>query len=253
MTVSPSMPAAPALHPASARRSMRVRLSLWLTLLIATLALLPFDQTVSTWASSLEVPHDIDQELRFVQQFGQIGSLVIVAVLVWMLQTGPIRRSLLDLGLSILVVVGVGLLLKTLFGRVRPAFGTADQFFGVGRGEDAAALTWPSRTSFPSSHTAAAVVLATWLWYVFPRIRWVGVVLAILVGIARVRFDAHWPSDVTAGALLATVATSIIVRRQIGTWTLDVLWKSLVDRNARACWPDVRAAIEERQPRGDQG
>lgn len=248
MAAPPTTSAPPALDRLLDQRSLLLRVALWGALLLATIVLLPFDDAISNWTRSLDVPHDVDQELRSIQQFGQIGSLVLVAVLVWMLQPPVIRRSMLDLGLSILIAIGIAYILKTLIGRGRPAFGPSDQFFGPWATEAQSGLTRTGRAAMPSSHTAAAVVLATWLWYVFPRIRWLGVVLAILVGLSRVRFGAHWPSDVTAGALLATVVTSIVVRRQLGTRLLDVIWRTVVDRHATPCWPQVRDAIRARQP-----
>lgn len=62
--------------------------------------------------------------------------------------------------------------------------------------------------SFPSSHAANHLALATFLWGVMPllaRRRSVKVLLfawAISIGIAQIYVGVHYPSDVLAGALL---------------------------------------------------
>jgi membrane-associated phospholipid phosphatase len=64
---------------------------------------------------------------------------------------------------------------------------------------------------FPSGHAAVAFALAiiAWLWF-GPRIRWVFLALAILVGVARVFVGAHLPLDVVGGAGLGTAVGALV-------------------------------------------
>jgi len=70
--------------------------------------------------------------------------------------------------------------------------------------------------SMPSAHTAYAVVMAVFLGSVYPRIAWLMWLLAALVGVARVLFAAHYPTDVAAGAAIGAAASLAAVRSQLG-------------------------------------
>ncbi|MEK6259292.1 MAG: phosphatase PAP2 family protein [Planctomycetota bacterium] len=65
--------------------------------------------------------------------------------------------------------------------------------------------------SFPSSHTVTAVGLAVVLAAWYPRGRWLFATLAVLVGMNRLQFQAHFPSDVFAGAALGWLVGSCCV------------------------------------------
>jgi membrane-associated phospholipid phosphatase len=231
-------------RPSFGRPLARVPWMLLGCLVVASIAIEPFDGWLTARWRGLELPGDVDQELRFLQQFGQIGSLVLVAILVCCLQRPAIRRTLLDLGLAVLIGTLIANLLKTEVGRLRPAFGDADAFLGQWWTRANNDYTWTQRASMPSSHTVAAAVLATWMWIVCPRLRVLGVVLATLVGIARVRVGAHWPTDVLLGGALGVFCGSVVIGRLWSTRLLDVIWRRMVDRDALPASPDVRAAVE---------
>lgn len=62
---------------------------------------------------------------------------------------------------------------------------------------------------FPSDHTLAAMVAAA---VIFVYRRWWGIllgVLAILVGVARVYADLHYPVDIIGSIVIAVIATFI--------------------------------------------
>jgi undecaprenyl-diphosphatase len=67
-------------------------------------------------------------------------------------------------------------------------------------------LVWlpksPDEGSFPSGHTALAFGLATTIWLHERKIGWVYLVLALIVGAARVLANVHYPIDILGGALL---------------------------------------------------
>lgn len=220
----------------------------WLVtmLVVAGACILPFDAAITTAWSGLDLPGDVDQELRSLQQFGQFGSLVLVAIVVCLLDRPAFRRTLLDLGLAMLIGILIANLLKSGIGRVRPAFGEADAFLGPWWTRGDGELAWSQRASMPSSHTMAAAILATWMWTVVPRVRWLGVVLCTIVGAARVRFGAHWPSDVLFGAALGVLSGTVVIGRLWGTRLLDAFWKRFVDRDASPAWPEVAAAVRGR-------
>ena len=70
--------------------------------------------------------------------------------------------------------------------------------------------------AFPSGHATSAFALAAVLSHYYPRGRGVFMILACLVGTARVVRGSHWITDVVAGALLGAL---------IGVWVTAVTWE----------------------------
>ncbi len=68
--------------------------------------------------------------------------------------------------------------------------------------------------SFPSGHTTAIAAAAGALWCLWPKLRWLGVLLALAVGIGLLAADYHWLSDIMAGAIVGV--TTGVVAAKIG-------------------------------------
>lgn len=217
----------------------------WLLLVSVPILLMPFDPAISEWFGSLHLPGDVEKDMDAFQQFGQFGSLVLILVLICLLEPPAIRRTLLDLALAVLVAVGCALILKTLFGRVRPYVEAPTPFLGAG---ESAQTEWNQRASMPSSHATAAAVLAVYLAWIRPRIALLAIILATLVAIWRVRVQAHFASDVAAGLLLGALIAGPIIRRHWGVRLLDWTWRRWVDTTASPAHPAVDEMVQSRQP-----
>lgn len=175
--------------------------------------------------ASLPIGGDIRRELEALQQFGQGGMTVLVALAIWLLDP-PNRRRLLDwLGaVGAAAVLSFGL--KMLLGRPRPVLDEPDLLLGpLGMHplptDDGPVVThawafWQEGAeklwSMPSSHTVYAVVAAATLAGWYPRLRWLMVVMVGLVGCSRVAFGAHYPSDVAAGVAVGLMAVGFARR-----------------------------------------
>lgn len=75
---------------------------------------------------------------------------------------------------------------------------------------------WRGRGSFPSGHMIAAMAIATTFADRYPNPRWhrwVAFGLAALVGFSRITTQAHFPSDVFAGAVLGYSITHFVALR----------------------------------------
>jgi membrane-associated phospholipid phosphatase len=93
---------------------------------------------------------------------------------------------------------------KFVVGRARPNTGEGPGHFDP----------FSSDASFPSGHTTQAFAVASVVAAHEARL-WVSVVsygLAGSVGFARIHEDAHWASDVLAGAILGTVVGNAVVK-----------------------------------------
>jgi membrane-associated phospholipid phosphatase len=111
-------------------------------------------------------------------------------------------------------------LVKGIAGRARPYNVSSESAydFELGRG-------FPHRepfSSFPSGHSTGSFAFASSITVEAAR-RWprhaklVGALAyggAFLDGVSRVSRDMHWPSDVSAGALLGTVSGILVTRHQ---------------------------------------
>ncbi|MEM7513055.1 MAG: phosphatase PAP2 family protein, partial [Bacteroidota bacterium] len=115
--------------------------------------------------------------------------------------------------ISLILVSLVVALLKNLFfsawERPLTVFENGPDFFFTG-------LKELRNNSFPSGHSAAAVILSVWLAWIGAEKRWQQVLWAI-VGIAvcysRVYIGVHFPADILVGSILA-----------IAVFVITLLW-----------------------------
>jgi len=63
--------------------------------------------------------------------------------------------------------------------------------------------------SFPSNHAASATAIAFGCMYICPPLGIAVLCLAIITALSRVFTGAHYPSDVLAGFLLATIISAV--------------------------------------------
>ncbi|MFI5246582.1 MAG: phosphatase PAP2 family protein, partial [Gemmatimonadales bacterium] len=101
--------------------------------------------------------------------------------------------------LSISLIAGQGV--KRLVVRTRP----------TERVRCSAHVRVPDRFSFPSGHAAASMSIAFIHAATFHSLGWPLLVVAMLIGVSRVRLGVHYPGDVVVGQLIA-IATGVAVR-----------------------------------------
>jgi undecaprenyl-diphosphatase len=138
---------------------------------------------------------DIKRETQWFAQYGQSACTPVAILLVSRLDPYGWRMAV-PLGLAVLFTAIAVLVLKRLIGRVRPGREPAGRFLGPTIKHES------YRESFPSSHTACAVALSTMLARAYPQGALTFWVLAAICGVLRYLLDAHWPSDIVAGALV---------------------------------------------------
>lgn len=211
--------------------TLRPRLWLWPLLASILLAFLlqPLDASLNHSLSTLNLPGDFRRELNTLQQFGQGASFIIVGLVIFLLD--PARRHrLLDLALLAAILGAACTLAKGLVGRPRPLLDDPNTFLGPfglypleRNGQVFLAHAWDTSKpissdlwSMPSSHTAFAVAFSVFLVHLYPRLIWLCVPMAALVGFARTVLDAHWPTDVIVGAGLGWAVGLLVIHRSWG-------------------------------------
>lgn len=217
--------AAPIRWSADPARRWWARPALWA--ILAFLLLFPLDGPIMALVQRFPPGGDIRQELAAWQQFGAIGSLLFVALLIRLLDPARTRR-LLDLAAAAASAWFLCQFLKIAIGRPRPQFDdpgiilTPFGAYPLGKeiGIRHAWEFWAGIStklwSMPSSHTAAAAALAVFLTALYPRLRALSITMVCIVGAARVIFKDHWPSDIAVGAAVGMIAARAAVRAHWG-------------------------------------
>lgn len=166
---------------------------LWLALVAVVLAT---DQPVEAYwdrlAGNVAVADGLAVFLTLVVNFHFIGlGLLLLTMLDKRLNWSFMRWStMLMLGQAALCST-----LKQLFGRLRPdAAAEATIFYGPSMAD----LSF----SFPSGHATASWTMAGILSTYYPRWKWLFMIAALAICLARIQLDRHFPSDTLAGGLL---------------------------------------------------
>ena len=134
----------------------------------------------------------VDRWLRRLSTFADHGKLWLLIGGVLGLQHGMLRRAAVrGIGSMAFSSALVNVVLKRLFGRVRPDLANVHT--------DRALRRAPHTLSFPSGHSASAAAFATGVALESPVAGALIAPLALGVGYSRVHVGVHYPGDVAAG------------------------------------------------------
>jgi len=203
---------------------------------IAALCLLCLELAGLQTGLSTTMRGDIERETRFLAQYGQFSCVAMIVTAIWLLD--PIKRRAIPFLIAVvLLATGAATMVKHLSGRVRPHHEHAGMFLGPN------ASLRSSQASFPSGHTTSAFALSGVLVGLYPRGRSLFWTLAGLCGALRWIADAHWISDVLAGAALGLITVELC--NALIRW-----WTSRHSLAASSGWTDASSALSiESQPR----
>lgn len=167
-----------------------------------------------------------------------LTAAATITVALW-LRTHDLRRSGLPL-LAVLIADGIGALTKILVARPRPT---------------GAEIGLLEHYSFPSGHTVSATALAAALFLLWRsnetrRRPGIGVAIVaaitIVVAVGRLVVDAHWATDVIAGAAIGLSSAAI------ARWALDASFGQRPEHAVRNSVPAHHETSSQTSARKDR-
>ncbi|MBI5391605.1 phosphatase PAP2 family protein [Candidatus Woesearchaeota archaeon] len=183
----------------------KVLLSILVSILFVILlftVIIPNDHTLI----NAVVSHRIPQFNWFFHTLSYIGDFHIVFILlaVFFLITKQ-KKNIPLLAIQLVVSGIIAYLLKIVVARPRP---------------DVLVLgNHPITPSFPSGHATAVFTVLPLIWKLYPKFKWVWLVIAMLVGYSRMYLGVHYGSDVLAGMFLGlTIGLLLLKLEQSTRW-----------------------------------
>jgi undecaprenyl-diphosphatase len=157
--------------------------------------------------------------VRILTDFGKskyvlwaLAAILLVIALLFPRTRGTPRSVLAGFGtrilfmfFAVLLPVVVGEVLKEAVGRGRPFVGGEANAFNFSHFSGSEAYA-----SFPSGHAVTAFALAFAVSALWPHLRSVMLIYAVMIGASRLVLLAHHPSDVVAGALLGVIGAMLV-------------------------------------------
>jgi len=184
-------------------------------------AALSVDLAVAQLVSQRALAGELRRLVRLSEVFAWGGSVALIILTAAVLDA---RRWRVLLPLAV-PAFGAGLLadgVKLFIARLRPSAATEIETFQatfVGwlpmLHRDAARAHGHAIESFPSAHSATAVGLAIGLSALYPRGRWLFALFALLAMTQRIEAQAHYLSDVLAGAAIGCLVGAACFRLQL--------------------------------------
>jgi len=174
-----------------------------------------FDTSISAYLRQFKLPGDLQKAITLSEVFAHGLGVTCILLAVYVIAVD--RRRMVYIAILITALSGATAnALKAAVVRVRPH---AEGLQVKGHNdldslsEEAVERSfWDARQrSFPSGHAATAWGLAIGLTLVFGRGWWIFGMLAVLASVQRIESEAHYPSDVLAGASIAFIIAACVV------------------------------------------
>lgn len=181
----------------------------WVFAAAAIIIAFYFDTEIVRGVSFIKSPVLSDILLGFTFASTQIIIFfVLTSFLMWTRGKG---RWIFPLWLTLAASEAAAFLLKVIVERQRP--------FQQGLMEISPIFTITDKYylwdfSFPSAQTAAAFCAVPILSMEFPKLKWLWIALASLVGFSRIYFGFHFLSDVIAGAVLGLLMGMAMIKTE---------------------------------------
>lgn len=174
-----------------------------LALLITTQRPLPGDVAILQFTHS-HIPDALSRVFLTATEIGNpAGIIIIVAVIASVLLIKRLYSQALIVFLSVSSVAAINLLTKQVFHRIRPALWES--------------VIQAQSFSFPSGHAMASSGLVLALIYITWRTKWrlptliIGGLFVFMVGMSRLYFGVHYPSDILGGWLASSVVVPCVI------------------------------------------
>jgi membrane-associated phospholipid phosphatase len=207
----------------------RMRLAPWggaayaaIAVTVALIIALMFFVDAPVIALALRLPLWLRDAADEITDFGRSGWFLYPLAVILIVLAAAMTLSLPPLAHRLLafltaragfLFVAIGLpslfatIVKRLIGRARPFVGDHDNPFAY------MPFIWrPEYASMPSGHATTAAAAAIAIGAIWPRLRPLMWVYAVVIMLTRVTISVHHPSDVLAGALVGVVG-ALLVRR----------------------------------------
>jgi membrane-associated phospholipid phosphatase len=158
-------------------------------------------------------------QVRILTDFGKsayvlwpLAAILLAIALLFPRARGTARSVMIGFGARILFIffavllpVLTGEIIKDVVGRGRPFVGGQANAFNFSHFSGSEAYA-----SFPSGHAITAFALAFAVSAVWPHLRSVMLIYAVMIGASRLVLLAHHPSDVVAGALVGVIGAMLV-------------------------------------------
>ena len=135
-----------------------------------------------------------------------IWLLYVGLIILWFIDGRIKKEQVIHALLASFIAWSLTMLIKYLFPSARP-------FVRDGRGVNV--LFKPIGSAFPSAHTALAFALAVTIFMHDRRVGWFYLIGALLIGVARVLANVHYPVDILGGALIGTLIAVIVEKAHV--------------------------------------
>jgi membrane-associated phospholipid phosphatase len=197
-----------------------------LVLALGSAAVMPADYAIANFLREHRVPGDLARFVRLAEVFAWGGTVALIILTAAVLDP---RRWRVATPL-VISAFGAGLIadgLKLLIARLRPelahssgASGTFLSWLPLLHRDSLGHPYGHALQSFPSGHAATAAGLAVALAALYPRGRWLFASFAALACFQRMEAQAHFASDVLAGAAVGClVGGACQLSRWSGHWS----------------------------------
>lgn len=135
-----------------------------------------------------------------------IWFLFLGLAILWVIDGRIKKEQVVHALLACLTAFLAALLIKHFFPTIRPF---------VLNGGEIDVLLRPTNGAFPSEHTTIAFALAVTVFMHDRHVGWFFLISALLIGIARVVANVHYPVDIVGGAFLGTIVAVVVERMHL--------------------------------------
>lgn len=157
-----------------------------------------WEYDVLYWFQSIQNPV-LTAIMKVITTLGNAGCFWIAITLLLLFFSKNKKMGWTSFASLILTLVVTNLILKNACARMRPYFVP-----GIGEGLNLL-IPKPSEFSFPSGHTSCSFSSAVAIFTRDKKWGTAAIILAALIGVSRMYFTVHYPTDIIGGLIVGVI------------------------------------------------